>query len=95
MQRLLPSLIQYQGPNQYVDSHKIWHKRPLPNVVEQLCVKGKSAQCQSQLATSFIHLLIHSFCSLSYDRSVASSLCSLSYDRSVASYKASSPQSAI
>jgi hypothetical protein len=31
------------------------------------------------------HLSIHSFCSLSYDRSVASSFCSLSYDRSVAS----------
>jgi hypothetical protein len=28
---------------------------------------------------------LHAFCSLSYDRSVASSFCSLSYDRSVAS----------
>jgi hypothetical protein len=35
---------------------------------------------------------ISSFCSLSYDRSVASSFCNLSYDRSVASSKASSPQ---
>jgi hypothetical protein len=31
------------------------------------------------------YIFIHSFCSLSYERSVASSFCSLSYDRSVAS----------
>jgi hypothetical protein len=33
----------------------------------------------------FINSLIHSFRSLSYDRSIASSFCTLSYDRSIAS----------